>query len=504
MANALEMKDICIGFSGVQVLKNVSLTVREGTVHGLVGENGAGKSTLIKILSGAYRSDSGTIRVFDEQLDPKTITPQKMIAKGVAVIYQEFMLTENMTVAENIFLGNPLRNKFGMVDYAAMEAETARICERLEIKLDPKAIVGKLSVAMRQMVEIAKAFSKQAKIIVLDEPTAVLGDHEIQGVFKLIHKLVGEGISFIYISHRLNEIFELVDDVTIIKDGSVVTSDRVEHFDTDSLIRNMIGRELRDVYPPKREYAGEVTLSVEHLTGRGFEDVSFQVRKGEILAIAGLVGAGRTEVLRAIVGADRLSSGKLYLHGKQVHIRNPKEAIEKGIGLLPEERKLEGLFLQQPVRFNISISNFDDMKRSGVIDLHKEREIAREYTKSISVRPDNIEATCINLSGGNQQKVVLGREVDLASRLLILNQPTRGLDMGAVDRIHHVILEEKANQKAVLLISTELSEIFELCDRIAVMHGGKFMGIYRNGQLTTQQIGLLMAGVPLEEEVQTA
>ena len=210
MANALEMKDICIGFSGVQVLKNVSLTVREGTVHGLVGENGAGKSTLIKILSGAYRSDSGTIRVFDEQLDPKTITPQKMVAKGVAVIYQEFMLTENMTVAENIFLGNPLRNKFGMVDYAAMEAETARICERLEIKLDPKAIVGKLSVAMRQMVEIAKAFSKQAKIIVLDEPTAVLGDHEIQGVFKLIHKLVGEGISFIYISHRLNEIFEPV------------------------------------------------------------------------------------------------------------------------------------------------------------------------------------------------------------------------------------------------------------------------------------------------------
>lgn len=488
MANALEMKDICIGFSGVQVLKNVSLTVREGTVHGLVGENGAGKSTLIKILSGAYRSDSGTIRVFDEQLDPKTITPQKMIAKGVAVIYQEFMLTENMTVAENIFLGNPLRNKFGMVDYAAMEAETARICERLEIKLDPKAIVGKQSVAMRQMVEIAKAFSKQAKIIVLDEPTAVLGDHEIQGVFKLIHKLVGEGISFIYISHRLNEIFELVDDVTIIKDGSVVTSDRVEHFDTDSLIRNMIGRELRDVYPPKREYAGEVTLSVEHLTGRGFEDVSFQVRKGEILAIAGLVGAGRTEVLRAIVGADRLSSGKLYLHGKQVHIRNPKEAIEKGIGLLPEERKLEGLFLQQPVRFNISISNFDDMKRSGVIDLHKEREIAREYTKSISVRPDNIEATCINLSGGNQQKVVFCKWLNAKCEILLIDEPTRGVDVGAKQDIYRLIDKLVRQGVSVIMVSSELPEVLGLSDRVLVMHQGHLVGNLKTAETSEEEI----------------
>lgn len=494
MSNVLEMENICISFSGVKILKNMSLKVRKGTVHGLVGENGAGKSTLIKILSGAYQADAGVIRIDGEQVNPKSITPQSMIEKGIAVIYQEFMLTSNMTVAENIFLGNPIRNRMGMIDYKEMEKQTGQICKKLEIDLDPEAVVGNLSVAKRQMVEIAKAFSKQAKLIVLDEPTAVLGDNEIKGIFRLVRRLIKEGVSFIYISHRLNEIFELVDDVTVIKDGEKIITDSVDNFDTDKLVKCMIGRELSDIYPPKRKAAEEITLEVKGLKGKAFSDVSFQLHRGEILAIAGLVGAGRTEILRAIIGADPIYEGSVSLFGKEVQIRNPKAAVRYGIGYLPEERKLHGLFLQQEVRFNISISSFKDMSKGRVINLRKEKKVTASLARSVKVRPDNVEAQAINLSGGNQQKVVFCKWLNAKCRLLLIDEPTRGVDVGAKQDIYRLIDELVRQGVSVLMVSSELPEVLGLSDRVLVMHQGKITGSLVTSSTSEEEIMMYATG----------
>ena len=347
----LKMNHISKIFPGVKALDDISIEIGQGEIHGLVGENGAGKSTLMKILSGAYTLDEGEILIDGEQIS--NTSPARMIEKGVAVIYQELMLLPHRTVAENIYLGRLPKNRFGKVDYKKMEKDAEEVLNRLNLQLDPGEVIENLSVARRQMVEIAKAMSRNAKIIVLDEPTAVLSDNELEGLFRIVKELAQKGITFIYISHRLKEIFELCTHLTIMKDGKKVESGKVEDYTTDMLISRMVGRDLTDIYPKREQSPGETVLKVTGLTRKGvFENVSFELRRGEILGIAGLAGAGRTEILRAVIGADPADAGEILLEGKPVRFKNVREAIRAGFGIVPEERKTQGLMLKQDMVYN--------------------------------------------------------------------------------------------------------------------------------------------------------
>ncbi len=361
----LEMRGIDKSFPGVHALRSVNLTVRRGEVLGLVGENGAGKSTLIKILSGAYTRDQGEVRIGGQAVE--TANPHEMIERGVAVIYQEPSLAPHLTTAENIFMGRLPKTKFGLIDWPKLEHDTMVVGLKLGLKLRPHARIQYLSVAQRQMVEIAKALSRDARLIVLDEPSAVLGEAELEGLFALIRRLAEQGVAFIYISHRLNEVFEIADRVTVMKDGQVVGTDAVQKLTPAHLIKLMVGRELSEIYPQRSPIFGHEALAVRGLTRRGIlREVSLSVREGEILGIAGLAGSGRTEILRAILGADPIDSGQIEIFGRPVQIKSPQQAIELGLGLLPEDRKTEGLLLQQTVGFNVTIARLNNLRRKGV------------------------------------------------------------------------------------------------------------------------------------------
>jgi len=474
METVLEMLNICKNFPGVRALDNVSIEVKKGEVHGLVGENGAGKSTLIKILSGAYISDSGVIKINGEIV--KDISPHNMILKGVAVIYQELMLAPHMTVGENIFLGHLPTNRYGKVDYEIIEQETVKVCELLGLKLDPKARVCELSVAQRQMIEIAKALSRNAKIIVLDEPTAVLGENELKGMFEVVRRLAKAGVSFIYISHRLKEVFQIADSVTIMKDGQIVGTDDIRNYDIEKLVKGMVGRELKDVYPVRKHAIGKEVLKVEGLSrNKLLHDINLTLHEGEILSISGLSGAGRTEILRAIVGADNIDSGEIEVFNKKVLIKSPREAIALGIGILPEDRKVEGLFLSQTVAFNISISKFNEFLKGMMIKLKDERKRVTDYIQKLNVRPNRHDIIARNLSGGNQQKVVFARWLNAKCKILLVDEPTRGIDVGAKQEIYRLLNELAMGGVAVLVVSSELPEVLGISDRILVMWQGRIV-----------------------------
>lgn len=385
----LKMNHITKVFPGVKALDDVSIDISRGEIHALVGENGAGKSTLMKILSGAYTLDEGEIFIDGEKIENPS--PAKMIEKGVAVIYQELMLLSHQTVAENIYLGRMPKNKFGKIDYKKMVADARVVLERLNLQLDPNEVVENLSVAKRQMVEIAKAMSRNAKIIVLDEPTAVLSDSELEGLFKIVKELSGQGITFIYISHRLKEIFELCTNLTIMKDGKKVESGEVGNYTSEVLVKRMVGRDMTDIYPKRNSQIGEPILKVKGLTRKGIiNNVSFELRKGEILGIAGLAGAGRTEVLRAIIGADPIDAGEIELEGKKVTFKNVKEAINAGFGIVPEERKTQGLMLKQDMVYNMTIPALKMYKNKfRKLNLQKEFEVTKKYIDTFHIRPNN-------------------------------------------------------------------------------------------------------------------
>jgi ribose transport system ATP-binding protein len=472
-SDLLEMKEIEKSFPGVKALQGVSFKVRRGEVHGLVGENGAGKSTLMKILSGAYQVDGGEIWLEGERIEAPS--PSDMINRGVAVIYQEFAQAEHLSVAENLFMNRMPRTALGRIDWRRLRSDATKAMERLGFQIDPDLPINRLSVAQRQLVEIARAISREAKLIVLDEPSAVLGDSELHTLFAIIHRLRQEGVAFIYISHRLKEVFELCQSATVLRDGKWIATRAVEDWTTDTLIGSMVGRSISDYFPPRNPSPGEEVLHVEGLTREGIiRDISFTLRKGEILGICGLAGAGRSEVLRAIMGADELDSGSVRVHGKTTRISSPRDAIGLHIGFAPEDRKTEGLFLGQSVRFNVTISRLKRFLSFGRLKLAEERKAVEQHVQRLRVKTPHIATPVGNLSGGNQQKCVIAKQLNAECDVLLIDEPTRGVDVGARREIYELMIElVETRGMAVLMVSSELPEIIGMCDRILVMREGE-------------------------------
>jgi ribose transport system ATP-binding protein len=466
------MRGIGKSFAGVRALDGVDLDVAPGEVLGLVGENGAGKSTLMKVLSGAYACDDGELRVFGEPVHRPG--PAEMIARGVAVIYQEMSLAAHLSVAENVFLGRLPRRRFGAIDWRRAERDAARLTARLGLDIDSRVRVEQLSVAQRQMVEIAKALSRDARILVLDEPSAVLGDSELEGLFEVVRTLADQGVALVYISHRLSEVFRLTDRVVVLRDGTLVGTEPTASLNADRLVSMMVGRELADIYPRREPPDGAAVLQVRGLRRSGvLHDIDLDVRQGEILGIAGLAGAGRSELLRAIVGADPVDGGEVVLDGRSVTPRSPRDALRLGIGLLPEDRKSQGLFLHQSVQFNLNVAHLGDFVRGGLLNGSAERRQAGGYVDSLGVRTPALTTQVANLSGGNQQKCVLARLLGAGCRVLLVDEPTRGVDVGAKQDIYRLLAQLGAQGAAIVMVSSELPEVLGLSDRIVVMREGR-------------------------------
>jgi ribose transport system ATP-binding protein len=484
----LEMRAIDKSFPGAHALRSVDLSVRRGEILGLVGENGAGKSTLVKILSGAYTRDSGEIHVAGERVDDAG--PQEMIERGVAVIYQEPALAPHLSVGENIFMGRLPTSARGLVDRRRLAEQTAVIAERLGLDLDPRRRVGTLTVARRQMVEIAKALSRDARLIVLDEPSAVLADAELEGLFRVMRRLTEKGVSFIYISHRLNEVFRITDRVTVMKDGRVVATTPTPALTSDDLVRLMVGRDLGDIYGERRAPpGGEDVLVVRGLTRDGvFRDIDLTVRAGEIVGIAGLAGSGRTEVLRAIHGADPIDAGTVEVFGRAVRIDSPRAAIALGIGLLTEDRKADGLLLDQAVATNVTLARMADVAPGGVINAKRERAIVRDHIARLSIRTPGPLARVRNLSGGNQQKVILAKWLHARCRILLIDEPTRGVDVGAKREIYQLLRDLAAGGVGIVVVSSELPEVLGISDRILVMREGRITARLDRAEATEERI----------------
>jgi len=505
-APLLEMRSISKTYPGVTALSRVDFSVMPGEVHALVGENGAGKSTLMKILAGADAKDAGRILIGGSEVHIDS--PQEAMRLGVSIIYQEFNLVPYMNAAENIFLGRePAGAVPGVIDFRKMYADAEAIIAELGVALDVRAPINTLSVAQQQMVEIAKATSRKSRIIAMDEPSATLTEHELENLFALIRRLKAEGVSIIYISHRLEEIFEIADRVTVLRDGELVATKNITDTDRDDIIKMMVGRELcptlmRESTASPAEQAsaasvgkGEIAIEVVGLNRAGvLRDISFCVRRGEILGIAGLVGAGRTEVARAIFGADPIDSGEIRIYGKPVKIRSPRHAISLGIGLVPEDRKALGLVLGMAVRENISLANLGVLSRLGFVSRRREREVARKFVEDIMIKTPSVEQAVQNLSGGTQQKVVLAKWLFTESKVLIFDEPTRGIDVGAKAEIHQLMNRLAENGVAVIMISSELPEVLAMSDRILVMHEGEIAGELSREEATQERIMHLATG----------
>ena len=493
----LEMRDIVKRYPGVLAVDHGQLTLRPGEVHCLVGENGAGKSTLKKDLAGAIPMDSGEIRLSGE---PVSVTsPHHAQQLGISMIYQEFNLSPFLSVAENIFLGRePRLGKTPFINWSTMYRDAREILGRVRTDLDVRKPVNECSVAQQQIVEIAKALSFSSKVIVMDEPSATLTDHELKALFDLIRGLKKDGIGMIYISHRLEEIFEIGDRVTVMRDGQYIGTKEVSEVHREDLIHMMVGRELKDEYPKERFARGEEVLRVEGLGIDGaFQDVSFSLHKGEIMGLTGLVGAGRTEVARAIFGADKLHAGQIFLDGRPITVTSPQDAIRQGIGLLTEDRKTQGLVLGMSVRENTTLANLKDLVRFLFVDRGREREVTLKYVDDLRIKTPTIEQTAQNLSGGNQQKVVLAKWLFTGCRVLIFDEPTRGIDVGAKVEIYKLMNELVRNGVCILMISSELPEVLGMCDRILVMHEGRLAGELPRADADQERLMRLATGETL-------
>ena len=480
----LEMRGIVKSFPGVKALRGVDLKLAEGEVLALLGENGAGKSTLMKVLGGAYLADEGTIRIAGR--DTPFRSPQDSRAAGVAVIYQEFNLVPGLTAVENIFLGQE-RTRAGFIGQKDERKRAAALFKRLGVTMDLDVPCRKLTTAQQQLVEIAKALAFDARIIVMDEPSAALTSHEVERLFEIIRELKRQRIGVIYISHRLEEVFTITDRVTVLRDGMNVGGKRIGDISRNEMIELMVGRELKDEFPSRTVSIGPPRLEVSHLTrGRAVQDVSFNVRSGEVLALTGLVGAGRTETVRLIFGADQREAGDIALDGKQLAISSPQDAIAAGIGLLTEDRKLQGLVLGHSVRENFGLPNLTWLSRHGFVNQSQERETFARYVEQLRIKVPHQEQRAGNLSGGNQQKVVLAKWLARNCDVLIFDEPTRGIDVGAKYEIYLLMNELAAAGKAIIMISSELPEVLGMADRILVMHEGRVTGEIADARHATQ------------------
>jgi len=469
----LEIKGLNKSFPGVKALEAVDFSVREGEVHALVGENGAGKSTLIKILSGAYPKDSGEV-IFEGQ-SISTQNPHHAQQIGISTIYQEFNLAPHLSVTENILIGQlPMRGV--AVDWIAAKKRATEILDRLGVTMRMDGPVGNLAVADKQLVEIAKALAHQSRLLIMDEPSAVLGEKEMAKLYQVVRALKASGITIIYISHRLIEIFDIADRVTVLKDGRFVGTRNVADVSMPELVKMMIGRELQDVYPKRKNVLGDVLLEVKNISRPGvLHDISFQLRAGEIIGIAGMRGSGRTELARAIFGADS-HEGALSLSGKLVNIKSPQEAIQNRVALATEDRKAEGLFLQASTKNNISISGLKDICWAGIVIRPKE-ELVRvlKLIKTMLIKTPGPDFMVANMSGGNQQKVILARWLNIGAKVLILDEPTRGIDVGSKSEIYQLMAQLTEQGVGLIFVSSELPEILGMSDHILVMHDGKMV-----------------------------
>lgn len=487
------MRGIDKTFGKAQVLKNACFTLEDGEIHALMGENGAGKSTLMKILTGVYTKDAGEVMV-DKQLVNYS-HPKEAEAAGIVFIHQELNVIPDLTVEENMFLGKEIA-KHGVVDKKAMKQKSRIVLNQLGVDIDPTEVLGKLSVGKQQMVEIAKALMVDAKVLIMDEPTAALTLNETEKLFEVIRSLKKNGVSIVYISHRMEEIFELCDQITILRDGEYVGDKKIAETSMNEIVKMMIGREIGDRFPKIDKELGDTVLAVENLKKKDLiKDVSFSVHAGEILGVSGLMGAGRTEIMHAIFGNLKCDGGDIYLEGKKVNIKNPLQAKKLGIGFITEDRKTEGLMLPFSIRENIAIANLETLSNPfGVISSGKEKEMCEAEAKNFRVRSTGIEQVVGSLSGGNQQKVVFAKWVATKPKLLILDEPTRGVDIGAKKEIYMIMNELTKQGVAIIMVSSELPEIIGMSDRVLVIHEGEAAGILTKEQATEENIMTLATG----------
>jgi len=488
MTPVLEVKQVNKSFGTHHVLKDVSFSVEAGEVHALVGENGAGKSTLMNIIGGIHKRDSG-----DVLLDGKTITvndPWQAREMGISVVFQELSLTPNMTVAQNIFVRREPTRAFGFIDWKKLNSDVKALFDRIGVDISPAEMVGNYSVGIQQIIEIAKAISFNAQVIIMDEPTSALSETEVDRLYAIIDELKQQGVAIVFISHKLGEVFRIADKISVLRDGEIVGQVDPETNDQQEIIRLMVGRSISDLYPDKGSEPAETILEVKNLSNPPiFDDISFELRRGEILGFSGLVGAGRTEVVRAIFGADGYSSGKILLDGKEVHIKSPRHAIEQGIVYLTEDRKVMGLFLPMMMRDNIvaaSLGNFSNTL--GGVNHKAIAKHSQQFVELVDIRPANDRINVLNLSGGNQQKALLAKCLSANPKVLIADEPTRGVDVGAKVKIHQDLRDLATRGIGVIVISSELPEVLGLSDRIAVFREGTISAILSGDDISQEEV----------------
>jgi ribose transport system ATP-binding protein len=474
----LELQHIKKEYPGVVALKDVSLEVKEGEILALIGENGAGKSTLIKTCSGAVIPTSGKIIVNGKEFT--SMTPQLAAENGIAIIYQEFNNVKGLSAAENLFLGNPIRKGI-IVDKKAMEKEAEKAFEQLNIRINPKTLVGDLTVGYQQMIEIAKAIQQDAKVLIMDEPSAPLTSAEVESMFKVCELLRSKGVSIIYISHRLEEIYRLSDRIVVLRDGEYIKTLITKDSHIDELIHLMVGRDLKESYPPRAHCIkeDEILLELQDVSGNGDYNINLQLRKGEILGLGGLVGAGRTELVQMIFGVAKKTGGKIIFKGKEINPKTPREAIDYGIALVPEDRKRHGALLGVSIKNNINMPIYKKISKASVINSKKEMEVATKYKNELLIKTPTLNQLVKNLSGGNQQKVIIGKWLAANSELIIFDEPTRGIDVGAKFEIYKLMNELVEKGKTILLISSEMEELMGMSDRIIVLAEGRITGEIR-------------------------
>ena len=486
----LEMKNICKSFPGVNALQNVDFQLKPGEIHALLGENGAGKSTLIKVLGGIYNPESGEIYIDGKQV---SITDVKSARdNGISIIHQELVLVPHMTIAENIFLGREPKGSFG-VDMKKMNNEAQQMLDNFDVKLDSDTLIANLTIAQQQMVEIVKAISFNCRILVMDEPTSSISDKEVSALFEIMRGLASKGVGIIYISHKMSEIFEVCDRVTVLRDGQYVGTRVVSETNKDELVSMMVGRELDQYYVRDNVSTDEVVLKCEHIsdnykTMSRVKDVSFELRRGEILGFSGLVGAGRSETMQCIFGLTPGSKGDVYIEGNKVRIKSAVDAMKYGLAMVPEDRKRAGLYHVQSVKFNSTIEVLQEIIKHLRVDTKRENEITQEFVDKMNTRTPSLEQVVSNLSGGNQQKVMIGRWLATHPRILILDEPTRGVDVGAKAEIYGIMNNLTKQGVSIIMISSELPEIINMSDRVYVMYEGQITGCLEHDEISQENI----------------
>ena len=487
----LTLKNITKTYPGVVALSNVSVTFEQGEVHAVMGENGAGKSTMIKIISGAINPDPGGEIIFDGKSYPQ-MTPALSAENGVAVIYQDINLVTPMTVAENMFMGRKMGTGYSKRRLNKLAQE---IFDEYGFQLDPSMRVERLSPANQQMVEIARAISNNARIMIMDEPTAPLAAAEVELLFSIIAKLKAKGVTVIYISHRMDEVFQITERITVLRDGQYVTTINTADTNRQQLVNLMVGRELNETFPTRKSPIGEVLLEAKKLTGNSVENISFQLHRGEILGFAGLVGSGRSETMELVCGAKKMSSGEVWMNGKKMHITSPAAAIENGIGLIPEDRKEQGVILFNTVKFNTSLSAMHKLTSMGFINNGKNKALAEKYRADLRIKVPHIDQMVVNLSGGNQQKVVLAKTLAADPDVIIFDEPTKGIDVGAKQEIYNLMNELVAQGKAIIMVSSDMEEILGMSDRIIVLYDGMVSGELSREEFSQERVLHLASGM---------